>query len=118
MANATCGGTSWPVHANASSRPRRTGRRSAWARSSATKKSSFRCRSDARHVAPAHASAGAADYPLGEPSRVIRMSQYASFREFYPFYLGEHSDVQCRRMHFAGSTLVLVVIVTTIATGN
>ena len=46
------------------------------------------------------------------------MSQYASFREFYPFYLGEHSDVQCRRMHFAGSTLVLVVIVTAIATGN
>jgi len=46
------------------------------------------------------------------------MSQYASFREFYPFYLGEHSDVQCRRMHFAGSTLVLLVIVTAIATGN
>ncbi|QNK02349.1 DUF962 domain-containing protein [Dyella telluris] len=46
------------------------------------------------------------------------MSQYASFREFYPFYLGEHSDRQCRRMHFAGSTLVLGVIVTALATGN
>jgi len=38
------------------------------------------------------------------------MSAYASFREFYPFYLGEHSDVNCRRMHFAGSTLVLAVV--------
>lgn len=46
------------------------------------------------------------------------MSQFASFREFYPFYLGEHSDVQCRRMHFVGSTLVLAVIVTAIVTGH
>lgn len=49
---------------------------------------------------------------------VICMSRYASFREFYPFYLGEHSDRQCRRMHFVGSTLVLGVIVTAVATGN
>lgn len=46
------------------------------------------------------------------------MSQFASFREFYPFYLGEHSNRQCRRMHFAGSTLVLAVIVLAIATSN
>lgn len=46
------------------------------------------------------------------------MSQFASFREFYPFYLGEHSNRQCRRMHFVGSTLVLTVIVTAIATGR
>ena len=38
-------------------------------------------------------------------------TQYASFREFYPFYLSEHSDRTCRRLHFAGSTLVLVVLV-------
>jgi hypothetical protein len=39
------------------------------------------------------------------------MSQrYASFREFYPFYLNEHSDRTCRRLHFIGSTLVLVVL--------
>jgi len=46
------------------------------------------------------------------------MSGYSSFREFYPFYLHEHSDVQCRRMHFAGSTLVLAVIVLAIVSGN
>jgi hypothetical protein len=39
------------------------------------------------------------------------MSQrYASFREFYPFYLNEHSDRTCRRLHFIGSTVVLVVL--------
>jgi hypothetical protein len=36
-------------------------------------------------------------------------AQFASFREFYPFYLSEHSDRNCRRLHFVGSTLVLIV---------
>jgi len=38
------------------------------------------------------------------------MSRYASFREFYPFYLSEHRNVRCRRLHFAGSLLVLATI--------
>ena len=41
---------------------------------------------------------------------------YSSFREFYPFYLSEHADRTCRRLHFAGSTLVLVVLVAALAT--
>ena len=36
-------------------------------------------------------------------------AQFANFREFYPFYLSEHADRTCRRLHFVGSTLVLVV---------
>ena len=35
--------------------------------------------------------------------------KYDSFAEFYPFYLSEHSDRTCRRLHFAGSTLALRV---------
>ena len=35
------------------------------------------------------------------------MSRFASFSEFYPFYLSEHSDQTCRRLHFVGSSLVL-----------
>ena len=46
------------------------------------------------------------------------MSGFASFREFYPFYLGEHSNRHCRRLHFAGSTLVLVVIALAVFTGR
>lgn len=38
-------------------------------------------------------------------------AQYASFREFYPFYLSEHSNRTCRRLHVVGSTLVLIVFV-------
>lgn len=33
--------------------------------------------------------------------------KYQSFAEFYPFYLSEHADLTCRRLHFVGSTLVL-----------
>ena len=36
---------------------------------------------------------------------------FASFREFYPFYLSEHSNVACRRLHFVGSSLVLGCLV-------
>jgi hypothetical protein len=34
---------------------------------------------------------------------------FNSFSEFYPYYLEEHSDAICRRLHFAGSLLVLIV---------
>ena len=37
-------------------------------------------------------------------------SKYQSFREFYPFYLAEHSDLTCRRLHFVGSWLVLAIL--------
>ncbi|MCB1587843.1 MAG: DUF962 domain-containing protein [Xanthomonadales bacterium] len=45
-------------------------------------------------------------------------SEFRSFREFYPFYLGEHSDIRCRRLHFVGSWLVLLVLVVAITTAN
>lgn len=41
-----------------------------------------------------------------------------SFAEFYPFYLGEHRDRTCRRLHFAGSTLALACLGALLATGN
>ena len=46
------------------------------------------------------------------------MSGYASFREFYPFYLSEHRDRNCRRLHFAGTTLVLLVVALALFTGR
>jgi hypothetical protein len=36
--------------------------------------------------------------------------QYTSFKEFYPFYLQEHQNTVCRRLHFVGSTLVLGIL--------
>lgn len=35
------------------------------------------------------------------------MQKYASFAEFYPFYLSEHSGRATRRLHFTGSALAL-----------
>ena len=33
--------------------------------------------------------------------------QYQSFKSFYPFYLSQHKNITCRRLHFLGSSLVL-----------
>ena len=43
---------------------------------------------------------------------------YNSFKEFYPYYLSEHQDPVCRRLHFIGSWLVLAVLGTSIFTQN
>ena len=36
--------------------------------------------------------------------------EYSNFREFYPSYLDDHRDPACRRLHFAGSAVVLLVL--------
>lgn len=41
-----------------------------------------------------------------------------SFAEFYPFYLREHANRTCRRLHFTGSTLGLACLALALATGN
>jgi hypothetical protein len=41
--------------------------------------------------------------------------RYASFADFYPYYLREHRDPTCRRLHVIGSALVLVCLAAAIA---
>ena len=36
---------------------------------------------------------------------------FSSFREFYPYYLTEHQHPTCRRLHFVGSSCVVVLLV-------
>ncbi|SRR5579883_813443 len=36
---------------------------------------------------------------------------FGSFRQFYPFYLSEHSNAVNRRLHFTGSCLVVILAV-------
>ena len=43
---------------------------------------------------------------------------FASFAEFYPFYLTEHGNRTCRRLHFVGSTLSLACLALLLLTGN
>ena len=46
------------------------------------------------------------------------MPRFASFREFYPFYLSEHANRTSRRLHFIGSLGVLVLLGLAIGSGN
>ncbi|WP_415236512.1 Mpo1-like protein [Sneathiella sp.] len=50
-------------------------------------------------------------------TRQSRDERFSSFKEFYPFYLSEHSNVTCRRLHFVGSLLVLVTLVAALWSG-
>jgi hypothetical protein len=40
------------------------------------------------------------------------------FRAFYGFYLSEHANRTCRRLHFVGTSLVLAVLGTALITGR
>ena len=46
------------------------------------------------------------------------MRRFASFREFYPFYLDEHRHPVSRRLHFLGSCGVLVLLLVALLTAN
>ncbi|HEY8586053.1 MAG TPA: DUF962 domain-containing protein [Rhodanobacter sp.] len=46
------------------------------------------------------------------------MSEFTSFSDFYPFYLSEHGNRTCRRLHFVGSSLVLVTIAVALLSGQ
>jgi hypothetical protein len=36
--------------------------------------------------------------------------KYTSFADFYPFYLSQHQHTICRRLHFIGSSLIIILI--------
>jgi hypothetical protein len=44
--------------------------------------------------------------------------RFQSFREFYPYYLGEHSNRVCRTLHYIGSTLGLIIMIFSVISGN
>lgn len=44
--------------------------------------------------------------------------RFQTFKEFYPFYLQEHANATCRRLHFAGSTLVLFILIIALLRGS
>lgn len=45
-------------------------------------------------------------------------ARFTSFREFYPFYLSEHRNRICRRLHFIGTTLALGCLLALLVTGS
>lgn len=52
------------------------------------------------------------------PSASAPHRQFASFAQFYPFYLSEHRNVTCQRLHFIGTALTLCIVAAAIGTAN
>ena len=46
------------------------------------------------------------------------MQRFETFAQFYPFYLGEHANRACRRLHFIGSLGVLALVALAVLSGN
>lgn len=44
--------------------------------------------------------------------------RFQNFHEFYPFYLDQHSNATCRRLHFVGSLAVLAMLGYVLWTGS
>lgn len=43
---------------------------------------------------------------------------FCSFAEFYPFYLGQHENRTCRRLHFIGSSIAILLVAYAIYSGD
>lgn len=50
--------------------------------------------------------------------RAVDPKALRTFAEFYPFYLSEHRNRTCRRLHFVGSTLALVCLALLLVTAR
>lgn len=46
--------------------------------------------------------------PLIPPQIPAATKPFGSFEEFYPFYISQHSDQTCRRLHIIGTTIILI----------
>ena len=57
---------------------------------------------------------GGSSEPVGGKSR--NAAPYRSFGAFYPFYLSQHADRTCRRLHFFGTTLGLAAAIAAFVT--
>ena len=43
---------------------------------------------------------------------------FQDFSDFYPYYLGEHQNVTCRRLHVVGTLLGAAVVLTALVVGR
>ncbi|WP_210643404.1 MULTISPECIES: DUF962 domain-containing protein [unclassified Pseudomonas] len=44
--------------------------------------------------------------------------RFNTFAEFYPYYLSEHSNSTCRRLHFAGTSLLILIFILALVAGS
>ena len=43
-------------------------------------------------------------------------TNYRTFADFYPFYLGEHTHPVCRALHFTGTSIAVALLITAVST--
>ncbi|WP_342655847.1 DUF962 domain-containing protein [Pseudomonas sp. F3-2] len=43
---------------------------------------------------------------------------FERFADFYPYYLQEHRDSTCRRLHFVGTSLVIAIMAIALLSAN
>ena len=65
---------------------------------------------------PTQVASTSTERPTGQTNSDPR--QFKSFAEFYPFYLNEHSNRTCRRLHFVGTSIALLCLIALLATGH
>lgn len=60
-----------------------------------------------------------AEHPINsiKATEIANIRHFNSFAEFYPYYLGEHSNSTCRRLHFVGTSLVMLIFAIAIVKG-
>lgn len=46
------------------------------------------------------------------------MNEFKNFKEFYSFYLTQHQNPICKRLHFIGTFLVCLCLLTSLLTRN
>ena len=46
------------------------------------------------------------------------MATYSSFSAFYPYYLSEHQNRTCRRLHFIGTSIGFALLLHALSTMN
>eukprot|EP01088_Endostelium_zonatum_P015491 TRINITY_DN381_c0_g1_i1.p1 TRINITY_DN381_c0_g1~~TRINITY_DN381_c0_g1_i1.p1 ORF type:complete len:118 (-),score=15.70 TRINITY_DN381_c0_g1_i1:53-406(-) len=55
---------------------------------------------------------------IPEKFRIHKKTGFQSFSEFFPYYLHEHRDLTNRRLHFIGTSLALLTLLTVLFFGS
>ena len=55
---------------------------------------------------------------MTEPAKLNGEKAYSTFKDFYPFYLSQHQNSTCRRLHYIGTLSILVILIETLMTQN